>query len=130
MTTLVDTSALYALADRADANHEAAAAALGDLEPEELITHNYVVVESVALTQRRLGQALASRLILDLLAPIRIRWVDEGLHRAAEIAFLASGARAVSLVDQVSFELIRRDGIECAFAFASDFRRQGFQTIP
>lgn len=130
MTTLVDTSALYALADRADANHEEAAAAFRELGSEELVTHNYVVVESAALAQRRLGQRIATRLLLDLLAPVRVRWVDEALHRAAETAFLASGARTVSLVDQVSFELMRRERIERAFAFDADFRRQGLKTIP
>jgi predicted nucleic acid-binding protein len=36
----------------------------------------------------------------------------------------------VSLVDWTSFELMRRQGIERAFALDADFDRQGFATVP
>ena len=52
---LVDTSAWYALVDRADANHRRAVSTLAQLAQEGalLLTHNYVVVETVALLPRR-----------------------------------------------------------------------------
>jgi predicted nucleic acid-binding protein len=34
------------------------------------------------------------------------------------------------LVDWVSFEVMRRERIESAFAFDADFDAQGFRTIP
>jgi predicted nucleic acid-binding protein len=43
---------------------------------------------------------------------------------------LAAVRRDVSLVDWVSFEVMRRSGIGTAFAFDRDFRRHGFATIP
>ena len=55
--TFVDTSAIYAILDRSDANHEAAKTcwfALLDAN-DPLFTTNYVVVESCALAQSRLG---------------------------------------------------------------------------
>ena len=52
------------------------------------------------------------------------------MHRAATSAFLAAGRRSQSLVDWVSFELMRRRGIDTAFAFDRDFVAEGFQTIP
>lgn len=45
MTLLVDASALYALLDRDDVNHRAAAKAFPSLlDQKDLLTHNYVVV--------------------------------------------------------------------------------------
>ena len=49
MSVVVDTSALFALLDRRDAHHVAAAAFWADPDDEDLVTHAYVVIESVAL---------------------------------------------------------------------------------
>jgi uncharacterized protein len=65
-----------------------------------------------------------------LLPPIEIVFVDEELHRSAVTAFLAAIRRAVSLVDWVSFEVMRRRAIDTAFAFDRDFAVEGFKTIP
>lgn len=61
---------------------------------------------------------------------LEIVWVDEELHRAATAAFLAAIRRGTSFVDWVSFELMRRRGIETAFAFDRDFAAEGFRLIP
>lgn len=61
---------------------------------------------------------------------IAIRWVDEEIHRAATSAFLAAVRRRTSLVDWVSFEVMRRDGIEQAFTFDRDFVSTGFEIVP
>lgn len=95
-----------------------------------LLTHNYVVVEAVTLVQRRLGPDAARDLLEAVLPPIDVVWVGEELHEAAVAAFLAGVRRKISLVDWVSFELMRRRGIETAFAFDRDFARQGFTTVP
>lgn len=131
MTTFVDTSALYALLDRdADEHREAAAAFDRLLEAERLVTHNYVVVEVEALTRARLGLGATRDLLDRLLAPIEIAWVTRDVHAAGVAALLAAGRRDLSLVDCVSFELMRRLGISTAFAFDRDFERAGFETLP
>jgi predicted nucleic acid-binding protein len=89
-----------------------------------------VVVESASLVQRRLGIDAARDLLGRLLAAIEVLWVDPDLHEAGIAALLAARRRDVSLVDWVSFELMRRRGIETAFAFDRDFALQGFTTIP
>ena len=92
--------------------------------------HNYVVLETTTLVQRRLGPAATRALHDSLLAPLRLVWVEEELHRAAVTALLAAVRRRISLVDWVSFELMRRAGVDTAFAFDRDFATQGFETVP
>lgn len=113
-----------------DRDHAAAAAqfeALGD--GGSLVTHNYVILEATALLQRRFGMSAVHRL-LDLLAPVETVWVDERIHRAGLAALIAAPGRDVSLVDRVSFEVMRDRGIAQAFAFDPDFAREGFATLP
>src|SRR5204863_9249327 len=116
-----------------DEIHRAAAEWLGGpgrSGGEELLSHNYVVLESAALVQRRLGPEAVRVLFHDLLPVMAVAYVDESLHRAAVGAFLAIAQRKVSLVDSVSFELMRNAGITRAFAFDRDFHEQGFETVP
>ena len=128
----VDTSAFYALLDRDDAFHRDGADCWRALVMGggPLVTHNYVVVETVALVQHRLGVQAARVLNDDVLPRVNILWIDEHLHGAAMIACLASGRRNISLVDWASFEVMRAHAAQDAFAFDSHFSRQGFTVIP
>lgn len=130
MTVFVDTSALYALVDADDAMSSRAQSALPLLrDAERLVTHNYVIAETISLVQRRLGFA-ALRALVDRLFPvIDVEWVSQELHAHAMSALLASGRRGTSFVDWLSFELMRRVHITRAFAFDRDFEAQGFETI-
>lgn len=124
----VDTSALYALLDRDDAHHGDATTIWAHLLEREhpLLTHSYVLVETFALVQRRLGLEAVRALYQDLIPVLDIVWVNEALHRAAVETLLASGSRSVSLVDRVSFVLMQRRGLRTAFAFDEDFSGEGF----
>jgi len=125
VTVFVDTSALFALLDADDQRHQEAAMVFAALVGSaDLVTHNYVHVESIALTARRLGADATHALLDDLLPSIRTVWVDKTLHGAALAAF-REGPSA-SLVDHVSFELMRQAGITAAFAFDADFAARGF----
>ncbi len=110
--------------------HEGAAAAMRALRGESLVTHNYILVEAAAITHRRLGGGAARDLLEDLAPALTVLWVDEQTHQAAVSAFLAAVRRRPSLVDWVSFEVMRRSEIETAFAFDRDFVAQGFRTVP
>jgi predicted nucleic acid-binding protein len=124
----LDTSAIYALADRRDPHHNLAKErfqAVLDAR-EEILTHNYVLVEAMALVQSRLGLEAASRLAEDCRA-FHVEWVDEATHEEA-VRRLARGAkRRVSLVDQVSFLVMKRRGVRVALALDADFEDEGFQ---
>ena len=127
MSVFVDTSALQAALDHADPNH-AVAAEIFDrlLGVEDLVTHNYVHVEAEQLIRRRLGAAAARDLLEDVLPALRTVWVDEATHAEAVRAMSGTG-RAASLVDQVSFHVMRSLDINVALAFDSDFERKGFR---
>jgi predicted nucleic acid-binding protein len=126
--TFVDTSAIYAWADTADPNHQASLERLQALldRNEQLLTHNYVLLESFALLQARLGVSAAIGLARDSRA-FEIEWVDEELHTAGVRAMEKSRKRRLSLVDHVSFLVMQRRKISTAFAFDPDFESAGFR---
>lgn len=128
MRALVDTSALFELLDEDGTNHARAAAVFTGLAPGDLVTHNYVVVEAIALTRRRLGADMAVRLADVILPVIAQVWIDEPTHRAALAAFRARPG-GPSLVDQASFVVMRQLGLTAAFAFDRDFEAEGFMTL-
>ena len=130
--TLVDSSAFYAYLDGRDRYHQVARATLAELieARDDLVTHNYVVVESSALIQRRLGAEAVRVFLDDVLPAVRVLWIDEPTHRLASAAMLGSLSRGVSLVDWTSFIIMRELRIDRAFAFDSDFESQGFRVIP
>ena len=123
-----DTSAFFAALIEEDEAHGRAVEVLRGRP--ELVTHNYVVVETAALLAVRVGPATARDFLEGLLGPVRVLFVDQEIHQAAVRAYLGSLRRRPSLVDLVSFEVMRREGIETAFAFDRDFGQQGFRTVP
>jgi predicted nucleic acid-binding protein len=131
MTVFVDTSAFYALLDADDGQHQAARQAWMTLlnEATDLVCSNYVVVETTALVQNRLGMEAVRVLQEDVLPVARIEWVDEPTHQAGVTALLTAGRRHLSLVDCISFDLMRRSGIRRVFAFDEHFAEQGFEII-
>lgn len=132
MSVFVDTSALYALLDRDDRFHGEARAAWADLlgGDNPLVTSNYVLVETFALVQRRLGMDAVRACADRLLPAVGTEWVDEDDHQTALAAVLAAGRQDLSLVDCASFRLIRRLRIRTAFTFDPHFAEQGFETVP
>jgi uncharacterized protein len=128
----LDTSALYAVLDREDANHEVATQTWQWLltEAAVLVTHNYILVESNALAQQRLGIGALRSIHEDIVPILRIEWVTREQHRTAMEMALAAARKKLSFVDCASFVLMRDHGISEAFCFDRHFRQQGFRTIP
>ena len=132
MKVFVDTSAFLSILDREDANHEQASATWLKLLGEEttvLYCTNYVLLESTALIQRRLGLAFVKSFETNAKPVLTVRWVDEALHEASILAMLTANRRRLSLVDCISFATMRELGIEHYFAFDQHFDEQGFTRI-
>ncbi len=128
----IDTSGFYAIFDRDDANHLAARQQWTALlrESAALLTHNYVLVETTALLQHRLGVAAVRAFYEDIIPLLEIAWISEQQHRAGMEAVLAAGRKKLSLVDCASFQTMRESGARTAFCFDAHFREQGFTVIP
>jgi len=89
-----------------------------------------VLLETSALLQHRCGlQAL--RAFYDDVAPLLgVDWISRQRHQAGAEAVLAAGRKKLSLVDRVSFQTMRQNGVRTAFCFDRHYREQGFETIP
>ena len=124
----LDTSAIYAWADSRDLNHSAAAERLQAIVSgeERLLTHNYVVLEAFTLLQTRLGLVSAAKFAADC-AAFEIEWIDKSVHDAAIHELQKSGQRRVSLVDRISFLVMKRRNLTTAFAFDPHFKAEGFR---
>jgi uncharacterized protein len=127
---LVDTSAWYALMDRDDVNHRAAARRWGSLLDEDVpVTHNYVVVETTALIQRRLGMTAAALFHRSLLPAAEFVVVDEITHHRSVERWASTDVRGLSLVDCASFTVMEARAMTTAFAYDADFASAGFTLV-
>lgn len=124
----LDTSAVIALADRSDDNHAEAVAALDKVtaQGQGILTHNYILVESAALLQSRIGLRSALAFLSDA-AKLTIHWVTPRDHADAVTLLAERNRRGLSLVDCMSFAVMRNYGVSAALAYNADFEAEGFQ---
>jgi predicted nucleic acid-binding protein len=132
VTVFLDTSGLYAVFDRDDANHSIASEAWAEWlrEGAVLLTNNYVLLETTALLQYRIGIAAVRALYEEVVPLLQIDWITGEQHRAGMEAVLAAARKKLSLVDCISFQTMRARGVRTAFCFDAHFREQGFITKP
>lgn len=131
MTVFVDTSALLAVLNADDADYRQARRLWARLAEERaaLVTTNYVLVETLALLQSRLGMT-AVRDFQNAFVPLfQVIWVSEAQHQMGVSALLAANRRQLSLVDCVSFVVCRQFQIEDVLAFDQHFEEQGFHCL-
>ena len=131
MICFIDTSALFALLDCGDKNHEAAKRIWGSLMTDRapLVTSNYVLLETIAILDRRLGKPAARGFQENIVPLLRLEWVSPEVHSAGMSAFLSAGRKNLSLVDLTSFHIMRKSGIRSAFSFDRHFAEQGFELL-
>lgn len=131
MSVYVDTSAFLAVLNADDRFHARARRRWQQLIEASLslICNNYVLVETIAVLQNRLGMDAVIVFQNDVKPILTILWVDEDLHQRAVSALLAAQRRRLSLVDCASFESMRQAGLRQAFAFDVHFEEQGFEVL-
>lgn len=131
MNAYVDTSAFWAILDRDDQHHAEAQKRWVNLleNAATLVCTNYILLETTALLQNRLGIEAVRDFTQDVVPLLTVEWVTPDIHESAIAAVLGAARRRLSLTDCVSFEVMRRLGIHNAFAFDRHFREQGFQDV-
>ncbi len=132
MSVFVDTSAFYALLVASDDAHAAVRAALARVLDAQrpLWTTSFVIVETMALLQHRIGLSAARDFDDEVLPVVRVRWVDEALYRLGTDRLWREDRRHLSLVDTVSFEFMRTEGISSVLAVDPHFAAAGFRVLP
>ncbi len=127
----IDTTAFFAVLDEDDQQHASALNLWISLleQKSKLSTNNYVLLETIALLQRRIGitAVMDIRKITPLL---HVDWLTADQHSVAVNYLIATNRRQLSLVDCASFETMRRLGIHQVFTFDKHFTEQGFEVVP
>ena len=128
----IDTSAIYAALVADDRVHQASRAALAGLRSQRAhgVSSSFVVQETIALLQARIG-IRAVRAFHDAFLPtLEVVWITEAIFQRAMASLLAASSRDRSLADWSSIEIMRARGIRRVFAFDRHFVDQGFEVIP
>ena len=128
---LIDTSAIYAIVSPSDRFHAEASELYSELleRGDRLHTTSYVLLESAALIQRRLGFDRLKMFIESIEGVWQMLWVYPGTHDQIWGRMKAEGNHRLSLVDWsliVSAETTQ----STIFSFDSDFIQRGLRVVP
>jgi len=128
MRVFADTSGLFALMVKNDDMHVAAKQNFSHFARHRarLLTSSFVLVETVALLQRRVGLPAVHDFQSKIIPLLEIIWADENWYNRAVQRLFALNSRAVSLVDCLSFEIMESWEIPYAFSFDKHFPENGF----
>lgn len=113
----VDTSAIVALVDRADALHAPAVDAYAGLMNQQyrLFTTNHVIAETFDLLSKGIGPDGARRWLRDHQLPV-YHAEERDEQRARALVIASRSSRGLSYVDAISRVVMERFGVEDAFA--------------
>lgn len=127
----LDTVGLIALLDEADQWHDAAEAAYSGLlrEPAEPITTSYVLLECGNAASRRPYRDHVVTILNEMEGQGRVVFPSESDWRVAWRSYQGFSAGGPSIVDCVSFEIMRRLGVREAFTNDQHFTAAGFQVL-
>lgn len=125
----VDTSGFYALLDATDLFHRKTSILFSQAAALDWTLHttNYIVLESTALIQARLGWDALDAWTHRVLPHCHIGWVNQDLHQRGESRWVHARERRLSLTDCISFEYMRENSITEAITHDDHFARQGFK---
>jgi predicted nucleic acid-binding protein len=129
MKVFVDTSGIFALLVKNDAMHNRAKEifVLCAQNKAELFTSSFVLIETSALLQRRVGLDSVRDFNTKILPLFHVIWADkEWYSRGIQRLFLY-GRKDISLVDCISFEIMEIHDISLAFSFDRQFWEKGFR---
>jgi predicted nucleic acid-binding protein len=131
-TTYVDSSALYALADRSEADYALARAVQRRLQAERwrLFTTNFILAETRALVLARRNRYDALRVLREIDdSPTTIVRAEADDERRAREILERYADKDFSLTDAISFAVMERLRIGHAFTFDRHFAQYGFAVL-
>ena len=128
MIVFADTSALFALLVSDDFMHIRAKKIFAYFAENgvQLVSSSYVLLETLALLQRRIGLNAVNDFNLRILPLLNVIWVDFDWHSRVMQRLVNQNQRDVSLVDCLSFEIMQAQGIVEAYTFDKHFEENGF----
>lgn len=127
-TVFVDTSGFYAFLDGSDPFHATAADCFRRAVDErwQLVTTSYVLHESWAVIQARLGWEAIDAWRDQLVHLCQVIWIDEGIHALGEARCRQARERRLSLTDCVTIAVMRHHRINAVIAQDEHLSREGF----
>lgn len=127
-SVFVDTSGYYAFLDRTDQFHAESVRHFQRAEDEgwHLFTSLFVVHESWALIQARLGWDAVDDWLGALVSRSEVLWIDPVAFASASASARQARERRLSLTDCASFEIMRARGCREFIGEDEHFARQGF----
>jgi predicted nucleic acid-binding protein len=132
MSLFIDTSGFYALLVGTERDHQAVLDAFRTAAERgrRMVTTNYVLVETTALLQHRIGLPPVRDLEERILPLVTVHWVSSELHRRAVERLFRTDKRRVSLVDAMSFIVMDAEGLSDVLGLDPDFATEGFRLLP
>lgn len=129
MNVFADTSGLFALLTRNDAMHARAKENFHHFAKmrAQLTTSSFVLVETTALLQRRIGFEPVHDFHAKILPLLDIVWIDHQWYWKGVQRLYSHRNRSLSLVDCLSFEIMETRNITLAFTFDKHFSENGFE---
>ena len=131
MSVFADTSSLYAAIVRSEEQHRECLVLFEKLLEggRAIQTTSYVVLETTALLQHRIGLDPVRDFDQRVLPLINVHWVSSDLHRRGIRRLLRENKRTLSLTDCVSFEFMEMEGLRDAFSLDRHFADAGFRLL-
>lgn len=128
MRIFADTSGLFALLVKNDYMHVRAKLNFSYFAHHhvQLLTSSFVLVETIALLQRRVGLAAVHDFQSKIAPLLEMIWVNADWYSRAAQRLFAHNNRNISLVDSLSFEIMESCEITHAFTFDKHFPENGF----
>ena len=131
MTVFLDTVGLLAVWDESDQWHRAAQACFSELLAcrADLVTSGFILLECGNAAARRPYRSAVSRLRKQVELGQRLITPTVEDWQSAWLAYERGEAGSASIVDHVSFVIMRRLGISKAFTNDGHFQAAGFETL-
>jgi uncharacterized protein len=126
---LVDTSGFFALLNRREPTHKAAARIFAQRGASAvLLTSEYVLVETATLVRARGTPRMEQDFfaLLDDCKRIRIAWTSFPFFKRTRDFFLKHQDKGWSFVDCASFVLMQEEGLRDALSTDKHFKQAGF----